>query len=178
MIILRVVIAVLENLPGQIDFALPKLVGMLLAENKVAFETVDTPPNFRSMVLQSLSMAIYNSSLTTLGIIEQEQQTFAVFSNWLGFMSEFKLEFEIRRILFGLLSIIKTPAASIPQMVQSQLPEITKQIGGLAFRVHKERMKNLEKNEKYIAAGFESSDEGEEDSDDDEEIDGEENAGD
>ena len=39
-------------------------------------------------------------------------------------------------------------------------------------------MKNLEKNEKYIAAGFESSDEGEEDSDDDEDIDGEENSGD
>ena len=123
--ILRVVIALLENLPGQIDFALPQLVGMLLAENKVAFEN-ETPPNFRSMVLQSLAMAIYNSSLTTLGIIEQEQQTFTVFSNWLGYMSQFKLEFEIRRILWGLLSIIKTPPASIPQMVQSQLPEITK----------------------------------------------------
>ena len=71
-------------------------------------------------------MAIYNSSLTTLGIIEQEQQTFTVFSNWLSYMSQFKLEFEIRRILWGLLSIIKTPPASIPQMVQSQLPEITK----------------------------------------------------
>ena len=42
--------------------------------------------------------------------------------------------------------------------------------------MHKERMKNLERNEKFIAAGFESSDD--EDSDDDEEFDGEEDDGD
>ena len=88
-------------------------------------------------------------------------------------MSNFKLEFEIRRILWGLLSILKTPPANIPQMVQQQLPEITKQIGGLAFRVHKDRMKNLERNEKYIASGFEGRDD--EDEDEDEEFEGEEN---
>ena len=110
-------------------------------------------------------MAIYNSSLATLGVIEQEQQTFAVFGNWLGYMSNFKQEFEIRRILFGLLSILKTPGASIPQMVQQHLPEIVKQMSGLAHRVHKERLKNLETNEKYIAKGFESSDDEEDDED-------------
>lgn len=69
--ILRVMIALFENLVGQIDFALPNMVGMLLAENKVAFEN-ECPPNFRSMIMQSLSMAIYNSNVTTLAIIEQE----------------------------------------------------------------------------------------------------------
>lgn len=68
--ILRVVIALFENLVGQIDFALPNLVGMLLAENKVAFEN-DSPPNFRSMILQTLAMAMYNSNVTTLAIFEQ-----------------------------------------------------------------------------------------------------------
>lgn len=82
-------------------------------------------------------------------------------------MSNFKQEFEIRRILFGLLSILKTPGASIPQIVQQQLPEIVKQMAGLAHRVHKERLKNLEANEKHIAKGFESS----EDEEDDEDID-------
>ena len=62
-------------------------------------------------------MAIYNSNVTTLRIIEQEQQTFILFSNWLGFMSNFKLEFEIRRIVWGLLSILKTPGTEIPQLV-------------------------------------------------------------
>lgn len=50
------------------------------------------------------------------------------------------------------------------------MPEITKQIGGLAHRVHKERVKNLERNEKYIANGFESSDDDDEDDEDDEDF--------
>ena len=48
--IMRVLIAILENLPGQIDMALPNLVGMLLAELKVAFEG-STPKNYKSMLL-------------------------------------------------------------------------------------------------------------------------------
>lgn len=83
----------------------------------------------------------------------------AVFANWLNFMKHFKLEFEIRRIVFGLLSILKTPGASIPPVVQQQLPQITKQLGDLARQIHSERIKTLEDNEKYIKKGFESSDE-------------------
>ena len=119
--ILRVVIALFENLVGQIDFALPNLVGMLLAENKVAFES-ESPPNFRSMILQTLAMAIYNSNATTLAIFEQNQQTFTVFSNMLGYMGNFKQEFEIRRMIWGLLSILRVPSASVPALVQQQLP--------------------------------------------------------
>jgi len=79
---LRVLISIFENLPGQIEQAMPMLVGMLLAELKMAFEG-SSPSNYKSMLLQSLSMALYNSSATTLAIIENEQQTFAVFGNWL-----------------------------------------------------------------------------------------------
>ena len=48
--ILRVLITLFEVLPGQINDALPTLVGMLLAELKMAFEN-DTPSNYRSMLL-------------------------------------------------------------------------------------------------------------------------------
>ena len=41
----------------------------------------------------------------------------------------------------------------------------------MAHRVHKERIKNLERNEKFIANGFESSDDEDEDGDDDDEED-------
>ena len=64
-------------------------------------------------------MALYNSNVTTLGIIESEGQTVSVFSNWLKFMPKFKLEFELRRVIFGLLAIMKTPTAQIPQIVQA-----------------------------------------------------------
>lgn len=165
--ILRVVIAIFENMPGHIDSALPHVVGMLLAEHKIAFEH-SSPKNYKSMIYQALSMALYNNSVATLQIIESEGQTFAVFSNWLHFMSKFKLEFEIRRIIFGLLSILKTPGSSIPPIVQQQLPQITKQLAALANQCHSERMKTLEENEKYIKKGFEESEEEDEDSDEDE----------
>ena len=71
-------------------------------------------------------MAIFNSNSTTLRIIETEKQTIAVFANWLGFMKQFKLEFEIRRIVFGLCAILRTPIGNMPPIVQQQLPEITK----------------------------------------------------
>ena len=107
-------ISIFENLPGQIDSALPTLVGMLLAEIKIAFEQgAKTPKNYQSMLLQALAMALYNSNVQTLGIIEAEGQTFFVFQNWLAFMEKFKLEFEIRRIIFGLLSILKA-AGNMP----------------------------------------------------------------
>jgi len=70
------------------------------------------------MLLQTIAMALFNSNATTLAIIENEQQTFFLFSNWLQFMPSFKLEFEIRRILFGILAILKVPGAQMPPIVQ------------------------------------------------------------
>ena len=129
--IMRVLISIFENLPGQIDSALPHLVGILLAELKLSFEN-GAPKNYKSMLLQTISMALFNNSVAVLSIFEAEGQTVAVFANWLNFMKHFKLEFEIRRIVFGLLSILKTPGANMPPVVQQQLPQITKQLGDLA----------------------------------------------
>ena len=81
-------------------------------------------------------------------------------------MEKFKLEFEIRRVIFGLLSILRTPAGDLPQMVQQQLPAIVKYMGGLISRVHGQRLKSLESNEKHVAKGFESSDEEDDENED------------
>ena len=77
-------------------------------------------------------------------------------------MNEFKLEFEIRRILFGLSSILRTPAANLPEIIQQKLPEITKQLGILSGKVYAQREKLLIENEKFVAKGGASSDEDEE----------------
>lgn len=63
------------------------------------------------MLLQTLAMALYNNNVATMAVMENEQQTFFVFSNWIQFMPNFKLEFEIRRILFGLLAILRVQGA-------------------------------------------------------------------
>lgn len=165
---LRILIALFETLPAQIDgAALAHIVGMLLAELKVSFEQ-NHPKTYKSMLLQALAMAFYNSSKDAFRIIESEGQTVAVFTNWLAFMPKFKLEFEIRRILFGLIAILKTPTAEMPPLVVEQLPVIVKHVASLTGRVHGERLKTLEENEKYIAKGFKDSDDEGSDIDDDE----------
>ena len=81
-------------------------------------------------------------------------------------MPSFKQEFEIRRILFGFTAMLKCDKQMIPAAVSERLPYVMAQISKLALQCHKERLENLEKNEKYIANGFESDDD-EEDQDSD-----------
>jgi len=54
-------------------------------------------------------------------------------------MPNFKLEFEIRRNVFGLSSILRMPSASLPEIIQQRLPEITKQLGVLSDKVFAQR---------------------------------------
>jgi len=88
-------------------------------------------------------------------------------------MKNFKLEFELRRIIFGFVSIVKTPAAQLPELVSSRLPEFAKQLSELVTKVYQKREKVLKDNEKFVAkGGFDSDDDSEgqlveaEDSDD------------
>lgn len=90
--------------------------------------------------------------------IEQNNQTLPVFVNWFNYMSQFKLEFEIRRIVFGLCSILRTPSGSLPELIQQKLPDITKQLGILSDKVTGQRMKILIANEKFVEKGGASSD--------------------
>ena len=166
-VILRCLIVIFETLTGTIEQALPTLVGILLAELKMAFES-ESPKNYKSMLLQTLAIAIYNSPATVMGIIEQNGQLEAVFQNLIKFMDRggFQLEFEIKRIIFGLVSLLKFSA----QPVHQHLPAIGKNLARLAHRVHKQRLKTLTENEKFIARGFgenENSDDGGENGDDD-----------
>lgn len=51
-IAMKIIITLMENLPGAIDHALPQFVGMLLAELKNAFESdPQAPKNYTSMIL-------------------------------------------------------------------------------------------------------------------------------
>ena len=105
---------ILEQFPGRINDTLPNLVAIMLAELKKAFDEETTPPNYRSMLLQAFSMCFYNNSQITLQTMEQNQMTAPVFINWFFFMHKFKLEFEIRRIVFGLCSLLRTPVEALP----------------------------------------------------------------
>ena len=80
-IILRVVVALFENLLGQIDFEFENLIGILLAELKMAFDPAtkaskkkegkETPSNYISMILQTIATAFTYNASATFAIIEK-----------------------------------------------------------------------------------------------------------
>lgn len=85
-----------------------------------------------------------------------------MFAEWSKFLKNFKCEFELRRIIFGFVAIVKTPFASLPQMISARLPEFAKQLAFLASKVCQKREKMLKDNLDYVEkGGFASDDDSE-----------------
>jgi len=61
------------------------------------------------MLLQGIAVAFYNNSIVTFQCCEKNQMTIPFFQTWLSFMPQFEMEFELRRIIFGLISILRCP---------------------------------------------------------------------
>lgn len=76
--------------------------------------------------------------------------TGALFQAWLSFMPQFKLEFELRRVIFGLISILRCPSEFQPQLIQMRLQDLFKTTSELVLRQYKQRIETLEENEKSI----------------------------
>jgi len=58
--------------------------------------------------------------------LEDNNWTILFFQQWLQGMSLFKKEFELRRIIFGLASILKINAQALPAIVAQRLPDLAK----------------------------------------------------
>lgn len=58
----------------------------------------------------------------TFAVLEQSQSTFIVFKAWFEEMNDFKKDFEIRRVLLGLVSLFK--AKEMPALVQQKVSAI------------------------------------------------------
>jgi len=104
------IICMLENLdmtaylaPGEYN-----LIGKLLGE--LYNSTKKTPKEYKSYLFQAIAMALFNNTKATLDIIESQGQTIFVFGKWFEFMGNFKKESELRRIIFGLVSVVKNIA--------------------------------------------------------------------
>lgn len=156
----------LENLKGQIDEGMGSLLDLILPDLIQQLGTKKQVPNFVSMLLQTISICFWYNSALTFNILEQKNATVQVFQLWLGFMSKFKKDFELRRVIFGLTSILVTSPAQMPPIVSSRLADITVQLATLTLKSRQERIVVLEDNEKYIK---ENQDGEESNSDDDDE---------
>mgnify|MGYP000231972285 CR=1 FL=1 len=74
-------------------------------------------------------------------------------------MSSFKKETELRRIIFGLVSLLTNiPAAQLPPVILQKVGDIGLELVNLINRCHAARLKSVTENEKFIEkGGFSSS---------------------
>lgn len=108
------------------------------------------------MALQAIAMCFTYNSTLTFQVLESQQQTLPVFQAWFTQMNSFKNDFELRRNIFGLGSILK--ASPIPDFVAQKLPEMLNQVSLLAIKMHQERQDTLKDNEEHIAKGGKETD--------------------
>jgi hypothetical protein len=122
--VMNLIIAVLENMQGKIDNALPQFISFLVEELKFVVEQGKkvSGQKYKSMILQAISMCFSYNAQATFQFLEQQNLTLTVFQQWFMFMNDFKKDFEIRRIIFGLTSIIKCP--NLPALVNQKLPDV------------------------------------------------------
>lgn len=63
----------------------------------------------------------------------------------------FKQDFEFRRVIFGLTSIVNTPPQGLPPIVNERIPELVKQLAYLTHKCREQRLEILKDNEKHVA---------------------------
>lgn len=66
-------------------------------------------------------MALWYDPAMTLGVLEERGVTENVFKNWIELFDHFKDGFELRRVLFGLSSILKLEMNNLPKVKSSEL---------------------------------------------------------
>ena len=159
--VINLLIALLENMEGKLNEKLPELIGMLAGELAFLNTQGSNGKNFKVMLLQAISMCFSYNATLTFQILEQQNLTLNVFQAWFVSMNDFKKDFEIRRVIFGLTSIIKT--SPLPELVNQKLPDIMNQLTLLCAKMSSERLEVLKDNEKFIAKDGKESDSEEED---------------
>lgn len=81
-------------------------------------------------------------------------------------MNDFKKDFEIRRNIFGLCAIIKSPDSQLPALVNQKLPDIMNQLSLLCKKQHAERLDTLKDNQEALDGEDDFSDDSNDDDED------------
>ena len=128
-----ILLVILENYPGKLDGTLPQLINIIFTELKGSFSSNSKSPvldfdldlDYYGMLWQCMAMCFFNNSRVTLQTLEQGNQFLHLINNWVSFAPKIRLEYELRRNIFGFCSILRTPSDSIPPSVREKLPMIT-----------------------------------------------------
>lgn len=105
LVILKILIAMLENLQGRIDEAIQFVVVICMRELE---SSAKGTKNIRSMVLQTLCMSLWYNSALTFELLKLGNHVIPFFQKLLELLPGLKHEFELRRVIFGLTAVIST----------------------------------------------------------------------
>jgi hypothetical protein len=93
-------------------------------------------------------------------------------------MPQFKQEFEMRRVIFGLVSILRCPINLAPMLIQSRITDLFKTTNDLVLRQYNQRLETVTDNEKSIREEMEAKQNGDGFEDEDIEEDDDDNSDD
>jgi len=95
------VVGLLENLFDKIDDFLCNIIELLVEELQKCDERTS-----KLLIMQAISMCFTYNPAMTFTIIEDKGWTQGIFETWFDSLSSVKYDFEIKRIVLGLTSII------------------------------------------------------------------------
>lgn len=127
-VIMKVLMAMLENLKGRIDEALPHVLRVCLGQ----FVECKPTKHFASMIMQTVAMCFWYNAALTFQVLEQAGATQDAFLKLFHCLPTLKHDFEYRRLIFGLTSILSLSPQQMPTIIADKLPLITKEVVDLA----------------------------------------------
>lgn len=172
---MNLLIAILENMQGRVDQDLGAIIGVITSELDWVNSKEKGYKKYRLMVLQALAMCFTYNSALTFQALEASGITLPVFAAWLKAMNHFKTDYELRRNIFGLSSIIscyQVNNSQVPAVVAQKLPDLLNQLALLAMAMESERLDTLKENEEHVAKGGVETDSDADEAEGDEVVDG------
>jgi importin-7 len=119
----ELVIGLLENLHGRIDDSLPFIIELLVQEINEKNDRCT-----KLLIIQALAMCFaYNTELT-FRALEEKNWTQGVFHILFEALPDAKYDFEIQRLILGILEIISCTTYQLPDIVVQAMPEIFKEL--------------------------------------------------
>ena len=119
---LSLYMSVLHNCTGQVDAYVPNINDIALA--KLGTQVNAENPSSRHAVFQVLGSALYYNPELELQELEKRGVTQQVFTQWMKEIDCMESWLSQKMSVLGLLSVLRIPAASLPQHLGALIPNI------------------------------------------------------
>ena len=150
--------SVLHNCTGHVDSYLPTINDVSLG--KLGQQVNSDLPLTRHTIFQVLASALYYNPQLELAELEKRGATQDVFSQWIKDMPEMDKWLSKKLTVLGMSSILRIPAATLPQSIVPLLPNIITTIVKVTQDMKEDAEKgNTEDDNRAIEAEDEDGDE-------------------